>query len=220
MKLATFVSTASTLFAGTFALEKGFNFGALNPDGSCATYWNFHERFARMKQLGGAPGFHSARLYTSIQCGSANAPIEAIKAALDTQTDLTLGIWASAGQSVVTNEIIAIKDAARRWPVMMKNRVKAINVGSEDLYRSSAQGKANKAGVGATSDQIVSYIQQLRSALKGTVLEGKIVGHVDTWTAWILPENRKVISAVNFLGHNSFPYVCVLIASFVGNVFC
>ena len=209
MKFTTLVSAVSALVAGTSALEKGFNYGALNADGSCGTYWDFHDRFSRSKQLWRAPGFNTARLYTSIQCGSANAPIEAIKAALDTKTNLLLGIWASAGQDVVTNEIIAMKDAAQRWPNQMRTRVKAISVGSEDLYRSSDQGIANNAGVGATADQIVSYIEQVREALKGTALEGKPVGHVDTWTAWVLPENGKVIDSVNWLGHNSFPYVCV-----------
>lgn len=88
----------------------------------------------------------------------------------------------------------------------MKQRVVGISVGSEDLYRSSPQGVANNAGVGATSAQIVSYISQVRAALKGTALEGKKIGHVDTWTAWILSQNQGTINAVDFLGHNGFPY--------------
>jgi glucan endo-1,3-beta-D-glucosidase len=33
-----------------------------------------------------------------------------------------------------------------------------------------------------------------------------MVGHVDTWTAWELSENVGTINAVDFLGHNGFPY--------------
>jgi glucan endo-1,3-beta-D-glucosidase len=130
----------------------------------------------------------------------------AIKAALDTQTNLLLGLWASAGQDTINNEIAAIKQAVNNWGPQMKTRVVGISVGSEDLYRSSAQGQANNAGVGATSAQIVKYIKQLRTALKGTALEGVRVGHVDTWTAWELPENAAVVNNVDWLGHNSFPY--------------
>jgi glucan endo-1,3-beta-D-glucosidase len=117
-----------------------------------------------------------------------------------------LGLWASAGQDTINNEIAALKQAAKNWPTQLKARVVGISVGSEDLYRSSPQGQANNAGVGATSAQIVSYIKQVRAALKGTALEGKMIGHVDTWTAWELGENKGTINAVDFLGHNGFPY--------------
>jgi glucan endo-1,3-beta-D-glucosidase len=115
-------------------------------------------------------------------------------------------VWASAGQDAVNQEIAALKQAINLWPQDLKTRVIGISVGSEDLYRSSPQGVANNAGVGATSDQIVSYIKQVRTALKGTVLANVKVGHVDTWTAWELPENAKVVNNVDWLGHNSFPY--------------
>ena len=128
------------------------------------------------------------------------------QAALDTNTNLLLGLWASAGQATIDNEIIALKQAAKNWPTKMKQRVVGISVGSEDLYRSSAQGQANNAGVGATSAQIVSYINKVRTALKSTALEGKKVGHVDTWTGWTLASSKGTINAVDFLGHNGFPY--------------
>lgn len=202
-------SVPSVLLALTsfsFAQQKGFNYGATNEDGSCLTYGDFSARFTRARNLANAPGFTSARLYTSIQCGSTNAPIEAIKAALDTNTNLLLGVWASAGQDVINNEIIALKQAAQNWPNMMRQRVVGISVGSEDLYRSSPQGVANDAGVGANAGQIVNYINQVRTALRGTSLEGKPIGHVDTWTAWVLAETGPAITAVDFLGHNGFPY--------------
>ncbi|KAK3703775.1 hypothetical protein LTR37_014221 [Vermiconidia calcicola] len=201
-----------SLAAGVLALAgsisaqlQGFNYGAQNADGACRTYDNFNTMFSRAKTLA-EPGFTSARLYTSVQCGSDNAPIEAIKAAIDTQTNLLLGVWASAGQAVIDNEIIALKQAAQNWPAGVKARVKGISVGSEDLYRSSPQGQAAGSDVGANAAQIVSYIKQIRNALKGTALAGVKVGHVDTWTAWTLGENKPVIDAVDFLGHNGFPY--------------
>jgi glucan endo-1,3-beta-D-glucosidase len=152
------------------------------------------------------PSKVSSGCNTSLRLSLALTLHLAIKAAIDTKTNLLLGVWASAGQAAVDNEIIALKQAVSNWGPALKTRVVGISVGSEDLYRSSAQGQANNAGVGATSAQIVKYIKQVRAALKGTPLEGVRVGHVDTWTAWELPENAAVVNAVDWLGHNSFPY--------------
>lgn len=204
MHFSSFLASALALATSSTALQKGFNYGATNADGSCRKYEDFHRMFLRSHNLAGAPGFTSARLYTSIQCGSDNAPIEAIKAALDTQTNLMLGLWASAGQAFIDNELIAIKYAAEQWPQMMKARVKAISVGSEDMYRASDEGQANGSGAGATKAEVVKYIKQVRTALKGTVLEGVKVGHVDTYTGW--EANKKVINDVDFIGFNGFPY--------------
>ena len=77
-----FFSSTATFLALATAIngqQKGFNYGATNNDGSCRKYGDFHAQFTRANSLPNAPGFTSARLYTSIQCGSDNAPIEAIK---------------------------------------------------------------------------------------------------------------------------------------------
>ncbi len=198
-------SLLAALAASATAIQQGFNYGATNNDGSCRKYDDFHRMYTRSQSLD-QPGFTSARLYTSIQCGSQNAPIEAIKAAIDTNTNLLLGVWASAGQENVNQEIAALKQAVANWGPDLKKRVVGISVGSEDLYRSSPQGVANNAGVGADAATIVKYIKQVRAGLKGTALAGVKIGHVDTWTAWELPENAAVVTSVDWLGHNSFPY--------------
>jgi glucan endo-1,3-beta-D-glucosidase len=59
----------------TLAIQQGFNYGSTNNDYSCRKYENFHSMFTRAKILGQS-GFTSARLYTNVQCGSDNAPIE------------------------------------------------------------------------------------------------------------------------------------------------
>ncbi|CAJ2501423.1 Uu.00g042760.m01.CDS01 [Anthostomella pinea] len=185
---------------------QGFNYGSTNNDGSCRGYDDFKSLFNRAKNLAGAPGFASARLYTSIQCGTAADPISAYQAAIDTDTSVLVGLWASGGRAGYENELNALVAAANSLGAAFADRVLAISVGSEDLYRSSPQGVANNAGVGATGVEIEGFIGWLRDWLRGTVLEGKPIIHVDTWTAWVLPENTGVISAVDFLGHNSFPY--------------
>ena len=179
----------------------GFNYGATNADGSCRTYADFKKLFQRAKNLAGHD-FTSARLYTSIQCGTAAEPISAFRAAVDTNTELLVGLWASAGRAVYENELNALLKATRNLGQPFANKIVGISVGSEDLYRSSPEGKANNAGVGATGKEIEGYIGWMRDWIKGTRLQNKPIGHVDTWTAWVLPENAGVIKSVNWMGHN------------------
>lgn len=188
------------------AQSKGFNYGSTNADGSCRGYNDFVRFFNEANSLPGASGFNTARLYTSIQCGTAADPISAFRAAIDTNTNVLVGLWASAGRDAYEKELNALIRGARELGKPFTDRIVGISVGSEDLYRSSAQGKKNNAGVGATGPEIEGYIGWMRDWIKGTGLEGKPIGHVDTWTAWTLPENRGVANTVNWLGHNSFPY--------------
>lgn len=200
------IAALGGLATAVSAQVQGFNYGSTNEDGSCRSYDDFVSLFNRAKNLAGAPGFASARLYTSIQCGTAADPISAFQAAIDTDTSLLVGLWASAGRDVYTNELNALLAGARNLGTALTGRLVGISVGSEDLYRSSPEGVANNAGAGATGAEIEGYIGWLRDWVRGTVLEGTPVGHVDTWTAWILSENAGVAASVDFLGHNSFPY--------------
>jgi len=194
------------LVSTAVAQNKGFNYGSTNADGSCRGYNDFVRFFNEAKSLPGASGFNTARLYTSIQCGTAADPISAFQAAIDTDTKLLIGLWASAGRGIYENELNALLRGARDLGSAFTDRIIGISVGSEDLYRSSPQGVANNAGVGATGAEIEGYIGWMRDWIRGTALESKPIGHVDTWTAWVLPENRGVANSVNWLGHNSFPY--------------
>lgn len=202
---ATF-TTVLSLAAAASAQVQGFNYGSTNADGSCRGYSDFVRYFNDAKSLPGASGFTAARLYTSIQCGTASSPIDAFRAAIDTDTKILVGLWASAGRDVYQNELNALLAAARDLGTAFTDRVVGISVGSEDLYRSSPQGVASNAGVGATGAEIEGYIGWMRDWLRDTALGSKPIGHVDTWTAWVLPENRGVIASVDFLAHNSFPY--------------
>jgi glucan endo-1,3-beta-D-glucosidase len=201
-KATSILALAATAVAQT----KGFNYGATNADGSCRGYNDFVRFFNEAKSLPGASGFNTARLYTSIQCGTAADPISAFRAAIDTDTKILVGLWASAGRAAYEKELNALIRGANELGTAFTDKIVGISVGSEDLYRSSAQGVANNAGAGATGAEIEGYIGWLRDWIRGTALENKPIGHVDTWTAWVLPENRGVARAVNWLGHNSFPY--------------
>ncbi|KAI1083066.1 glycoside hydrolase family 17 protein [Whalleya microplaca] len=196
MRLQGLVSLGLAAPAAT-QLFQGFNYGATDSDGSCRGYDDFWGFFERAKDLASTEGhFTAARLYTSIQCGSAADPISAFQAAIDTDMHVLAGLWASAGRTVYENELNALIGAAKTLGTAFTDHVISISVGSEDLYRSSPQGVANNAGVGATGQEIEDYIGWMRDWLRGTPLEGKPIGHIDTYVA----------SSVDFLGHNSFPY--------------
>ncbi|KAI1311424.1 GPI-anchored cell wall beta-1,3-endoglucanase EglC [Xylaria venustula] len=185
---------------------RGFSYGATNAGGSCRRYNDFKQLFERAKNLPGTSDFTAARLYTSIQCGTSTDPIEAYQAAIDTDTKIMVGLWASAGRYVYDNELNALITAAKKLGTAFTDRVVGISVGSEDLYRNSPQGIINGAGAGATAKEIEDYISRMRNWVNGTQLQNKPITHVDTWTAWVLPETSGVIQVVDFLSHNSFPY--------------
>lgn len=201
-------TTLLGLAAGAQALSTGFNYGATQSDGSTPMLQaDYEAMFKRAQQLQGTNGeFTSARLYTNIQAGTTNTYSEAFQAAIDTKTSLLLGIWGSAGQTTVTNELDALTSAISDLGSSFTSLVVAISVGSEDLYRVSPTGIENDSGAGATPDELVSYIQQTKKAISGTALSGATIGHVDTWTAWANSSNDAVIQAVDWLGMDTYPY--------------
>ncbi|PMD64384.1 glycoside hydrolase family 17 protein [Hyaloscypha bicolor E] len=87
------------------------------------------------------------------------------------------------------------------------NLVVGISVGSEDLYRISAAGIAAKSGLGAGAVVLVSCISQVRAVVKGTGLATVQIGHVDTVPAWATNSNSAVVSAVDWLGVDIYPYL-------------
>ncbi|KAK5096113.1 hypothetical protein LTS08_007719 [Lithohypha guttulata] len=196
--IAALIGGASTALAAV----KGFNYAAQEQTRSA-----FEASFRTAAALEGTEDYTSARLYTMIQEGTTNTPIEAIPAAIDTQTTLLLGLWTSSPQSTFDNEIVALKSAISQYGSAFADLVVGISVGSEDLYRISATGIANDPlGVGQTPDVLVNYIGQVRKAIEGTSLSGKPIGHVDTWNAFLNSSNSAVIAACDFLGLDEYPY--------------
>jgi glucan endo-1,3-beta-D-glucosidase len=167
------------------------------------TQSSFETQFNIASGLVGTNGeFTAARLYTTIQDGTTNGVISAIPAAIATNTKLLLGLY----YPNVDNEIAALTAAITQYGSAFADLVLAISVGSEDLYRDSPTGIENGSDPGATPDEIVAFIQSVRQAIAGTILADKMVGHVDTWTAWVNSSNEAVIAAVDFLGTDAYPY--------------
>jgi glucan endo-1,3-beta-D-glucosidase len=183
-------------------LSKGFNYGNVFTDGSPKQQADFEAEFNRAKTLPNTSGFSSARLYTMIQGGTAKTPISAIQAAIDTQTSLLLGLWASASSDVFQNELDALRTAIEQYGTAFTDLIVGISVGSEDLYRISVQGILNESGLGEGPDVLVDYIQRTRSVIAGTAASFATVGHVDTWNDWVNGSNSAVIEAVDWIGFN------------------
>ncbi|KAK3292255.1 glycoside hydrolase family 17 protein [Chaetomium fimeti] len=209
MRITLSLAVLTAAVSSARAFHQGFNYGAFFTDNSPKMQSDFEAEFKTAQNLEGAPatGFNSARLYTMIQWGTATAPISAIPAAIATNTTLLLGIWCSAGASAVTNELAALQTAIATHGPAFTDLVVGIAVGSEDLYRASPTGRAHDpsaAGLGA--DVLVGYINQVREAVRGTPLGGVPVGHVDTWSEWVMPGNRRVVEAVDFVGMDAYSY--------------
>jgi glucan endo-1,3-beta-D-glucosidase len=190
----------------TTAVYVGFNYGPVFSDGSVKVESDFEGEFDSAKTLISATTlFTSARLYTTIQSGTIDTPTSAIQAAINTNTSLLLGLWASAGQATLANEISALLAAIQQYGTAFTSLVIGVSVGSEDLYRISPTGIANNAGVGTSPTDLVEYISQVRSNLTTTALS-TLIGHVDTWTSWVNSSNSAVVSASDFLGMDAYPY--------------
>jgi len=216
MRVSLTFSIAAALATANAQL-RGFNYGSSFTTGAAKQQSDFEAEFNAAKNLPGAGGFTSARIYTMIQSGTTNSPISAIPAAIATKTTLLLGLWASAGQSNFNNEIAALNAAISQYGTTFTDLIVGISVGSEDLYRNSPTGIENKSGVGAQPDELVNYISQVRQAIQGTGASGVVVGHVDTWTAYVNASNNAVIDACDFLGVDAYPYFQTTMANSIEN---
>ncbi|PHH64600.1 hypothetical protein CDD81_4211 [Ophiocordyceps australis] len=200
LALAAAVSSASAAF-------QGFNYGSSFTDGRPKARSDFEAEFKAAAGLAGTNGgFQSARLFTMIQEGSANDPISAIPAAINTKTSLLFGMWCSGGDAAFNNELAALRTTTQQYCGQLDGLVAGISVGSEDLYRISPTGQKNSPDPGAAPMTLVKYIKQVRDATKGTCLEKVPIGHVDTWTAYVNDTNKPVIDALDWVGMDAYPY--------------
>ena len=204
-----FTSTlaAGAVIAGASAQNYlGFNSGATLADRSAKFKADFKEEFETAAKLNGAPGkFNSVRLYTNIQAYSEEDPIEAFDAAVETETNILLGVWAS-GTDNIDKEINALKKAIETHGKKLTDLVIGVTIGSEDLYRVSATGIKNKSGVGNSPDAIVGFIGDWRDAFSDSALADIPVGHADTWDVWGNSTNKPVIDAIDFIAVHEYPY--------------
>ena len=216
MRSSSLIGLATTLSTVSAAI-KGFNYGAAFTDGRIKQQNDFELAFNEANTLAGAPGYNSARLFTTIQGGTVDTPISAIPAALSTDTTLLMGLWCSAGEDVFNNELSALVNAINQYGQPLVDKMDGISVGSEDLYRISPMGIQNGENPGAGPEVISGYVDRVRSALSGTIASNVPIGHVDTWTAWVDASNQAVIDSCDFIGMDAYPYFQYEMANSIEN---
>lgn len=219
MLSSTLVTAFAACFSTAYSQYQGFNYGSTNTDSSPVTLEQYANDFTTAKALAGTnDAFTSARLYTCIQAGTTNTPSDAFQAAVNTNTLLLLGLWASAGQENINNELAALTTFLDGSDgTALAKLIVGISVGSEDLYRISPTGILNKSGAGASPDDITNYIGQVKTAIASTAAKGSLVGHVDTWTAWVNGSNAAVITNSDFIGMDAYPYFQNTMTNPIGN---
>ncbi|KAJ4218937.1 hypothetical protein FSOLCH5_013059 [Fusarium solani] len=206
------MKVSATIAAGALAVGAsaknylGFNSGATLADRSAKFKADFKAEFETAQGLKGAPGdFSAVRLYTNIQAYSQDDPIEAFEAAIETDTSILLGVWTS-GTDNIDKEISALKKAVAKYGSELTDLIIGVSIGSEDLYRNSVTGVKNKGGVGVDPDVLVDFIDDFRTAFKGTPIAKVPLGHVDTWDVWGNVTNKPVLDAIDFIGVDEYPY--------------
>lgn len=174
--------TTSILAAGVLAASAaaenylGFNSGATLPDRSAKFKKDFADEFKAAKSLENAPGdFTAVRLYTNIQAYAEDDPIEAFEAAIETDTKILLGVWAS-GVTNIDKELTALKKAVQKHGKDLTDLIIGISIGSEDLYRTSVTGIKNESGVGNSPEAILRFINDFKKEFKDTALSSTPVG--------------------------------------------
>ena len=133
MLISNLLAAAASFATVTVQTYQGFNYGSTFSNGDAITKPEYEAQFNAAKNLVGASGFSSARIFTLIQAGTQNTPSDAIQAALNTGTSLLLGLWGSAGQANIDNELAALSAAIATNGQAFADAVAGISVGSEDL---------------------------------------------------------------------------------------
>ena len=133
MLVSSLVALAASAYTASAQVYQGFNYGSTYSNGSAITEPAYEARFNAAKNLVGTSSFTSARIFTLIQAETPNSPSDAIQAAVNTKTSLLLGLWASAGQANIDNELAALSSALSAHGSTLADLVAGISVGSEDL---------------------------------------------------------------------------------------
>ncbi|KAF6817723.1 glucan 1,3-beta-glucosidase [Colletotrichum plurivorum] len=175
-------------------------------DAKVKTIGDYRKEFDLATTMKDIPGkFNSVRLYTMVDEATSYGrdavvkPNPAIKAAMDTNTRMLLGIWCSNTNDIAV-ELKAL-EAALVWGPKFADLVVGISVGHEDIYRYISEGPKS----GKTLDDILEFVDKVRKAIKGTILEKKPVGHSEPWVVFA-NINSSFVDKLDFIGANIMPF--------------
>jgi exo-beta-1,3-glucanase (GH17 family) len=184
MRLSSILSLAAAISSASAAF-RGFNLAGHLAGGQCRSENDWQLAFERLATLPG--GFENVRLYASGDC---NTLENAVPAAIRTGTKLLVGVWTQDAAHFDSEKqalLRAVQEYGSEW-------ILAVSVGSEDLYRKETD-----------PNYLAQQIWDVRGML-WSVGASPTIGHVDTWTAWVDPNNKPVIDAVDWLGNDAYAY--------------
>ncbi|KAF3036879.1 hypothetical protein E8E11_005097 [Didymella keratinophila] len=177
MKFASIFLLANIFESAAARIYTGFNYGAFwGEQANVKRYADFHHGFELAKNLTNTPYNLTAR---------------AFQAAIDTGTNLLLGMWVSpdaTGQPndvQVNNELNALGKAFDKYGQSLADLVIGLSVGNEDVYRFTNQ-QAGQPGAGP--DNLRLTIQRVREKVKAA------------------PWAYAVMSDSDFIGMTAYPY--------------
>ncbi|CCU82693.1 unnamed protein product [Blumeria hordei] len=181
MHLSTYVGIAISVGLSN-ALSQGFNVQVRNTDGSCKTQADWEADFNTVLSLPG--NFNTLRLFSLLECDAISiiAP-----AAIATGGKVLAGVTVQYPESFTAEKqqlLAAVKNHGSKW-------LTAVSVGYDDLSRNELMSHA-----------MAEKIYDVRGMLSTVVKSKKnvLVGHIDSWTAWVDEKNSPVIKACDFIG--------------------
>ncbi|ORY10474.1 glycoside hydrolase superfamily [Clohesyomyces aquaticus] len=186
-------------------VHTGFNYGAFWSQDKPKYKADFIRGFQLAKSLPNAPvPFDSARLFTNIQWHTENEPIEAFEAAIETNTTLLLGIWASA----IDKEFVALDKAFDKYGQKLADLVIGLSVGNEDIFRGSKECVGGHCADGASAEEIMSKVDKVRAHFDQAPWaklfkdkEKTQIGHVD-----VAAHANDPMAKTDWVGMTAYPY--------------
>jgi len=164
---------------------KGFSIGANTATGACKGTNDWKADVAAIKSWN--RGFNAVRLFAASDCKTLEYAVPAFKSQ---GFKVLVGVWATDNAHFGREKaalLQAIKTHGTGW-------IAGISVGSEDLYRKDI-----------SPQQLANLIFDVRGMVR-QYNKNLLVGHTDTWTAWVDGANDVVTRASDFIVMDGYPY--------------
>ncbi|KAH5498742.1 hypothetical protein HBI29_164720 [Parastagonospora nodorum] len=207
LKLLFLLSLALPLAqAAETTIYTGFNYGAFwGSVGNAKTATDFKAGFGYAHDLKSVIPFNSARLFTCKQQGTNDEYSQAFDAAVETKTNLLLGMWISPAKrgdpldDLIKTELSALGKGFEKHGQALGDLVIGLSVGSEDIFR----WEDDKENVGVAAKDVTAAIKKVKDTIASSAfakyMANKPIGHVDT-------AKHSVVDGADFYGITVYPY--------------